>query len=549
VVRDLTERVQRQRELSRALEEALAADKLKSDFVATVSHEIRTPMNGIIGMSELMLRTQLDADQRDLGQTIHDSAITLLRIINDILDFSKLQAGRAELESIEFEITPLVEGVVELVSRSRHRESVSMMTYIAPDVPRLLTGDPGRLRQILMNLVGNAAKFTEIGHIHVSVGLEGELRGGRATLRFVVSDTGIGMTEETKAKLFEPFSQGDASTTRRFGGTGLGLVITKAYVELMGGNISVDSIPEVGTKLSFTASLEVPSIDKPVDQKTLLMGKRVLIVESDAATQRLFERYARDWEMQVAIADGLTVALNSLREAAQRGEPFDFAIVEQSLLDGDGLDLGHQIKHDSSIASTRMMMIVATGEAGLAESARACGFDAIVSKPIVQSHVYDRLVAMLNVRSVAPSLPILQTQPEEQRKLNRSYSVLLVEDNAVNVQVAARQLRYIGCEVTSVDNGKAAVEILERRQFDLVLMDCNMPVMDGYTATRHIRQNEVEQQRRRLPIVAMTANASEADRERCIGAGMDEFISKPVVLDALRSVIERILANEASVEA
>jgi CheY-like chemotaxis protein len=406
-----------------------------------------------------------------------------------------------------------------------------------------LTGDPGRLRQVLLNLVGNAAKFTEAGNIHVAVELD-RRQETSGVLRFSISDTGIGMTPQTKEKLFEPFAQGDASTTRKFGGTGLGLVITKAYVELMGGTISVDSIPEVGTKMTFTAVFEVPNVART--DKALLAKKRILIVENDSAKQRLFENYTRDWDMIVALAKDAAEATESLREAAIRETPFEFAIVGYNLPDGDGLTLGHQIKHEMQIAPVHLMLIASDDEPGLAERARACGFEAFLTNPIVQSHVYDRLVAMQNLgmpaakdAAVAPKMTPVSTGSWKR--------VLLVEDNAINVQVAARQLRYIGCEVTSVDNGKAAVEILERQQFDVVFMDCNMPVMDGFTATRHIRQRELGQQRRRTVIVAMTANAAESDRERCLDAGMDDFVSKPVVIEALKEVLDRIAAPEAPI--
>jgi CheY-like chemotaxis protein len=314
----------------------------------------------------------------------------------------------------------------------------------------------------------------------------------------------------------------------------------------MGGSISVDSIPEVGTKITFTAIFEVPQGVKSVD-KPLLSNKRILIVESDAAKQRLLENYTRDWDLVAVTANDAPLALTCAREAARRGEPFDFAIIGRTLPDNDGLALGHQFKHDTQIASVHLMLIASDDEPGLAERARACGFEAFLMKPIVQSHVYDRLVAMLNVKMPAATESARAPAITPKDASRSSKRVLLVEDNMVNVQVAMRQLRYIGCEVTSVDNGKAAVEILERSQFDAVLMDCNMPVMDGYTAARHIRQNEVERQRKRTPIIAMTANAAESDRERCLGAGMDDFISKPVVIEALKEVLDRMAPAQASV--
>jgi CheY-like chemotaxis protein len=380
--------------------------------------------------------------------------------------------------------------------------------------------------------------------VQVSVDLDA-LQGNRGILRFSISDTGIGMTRQTKEKLFEPFAQGDASTTRRFGGTGLGLVITKAYVELMGGTISVDSIPEVGTKITFTAVFEVPESTSHAD-KTLLANKRILIVESDAAKQRLLENYTRDWDMAVVVASDAAQAIERLREAATGSEPFDFAIIAYELPDSDGLALGHQFKHDTQLASVHLMLIASDDEPGLAERARGCGFEAYLTKPIVQSHVYDRLVAMQNAGMPAAK-EAAHLETVRPVTTGSSKRILLVEDNAINVQVATRQLRYIGCQVTSVDNGKAAVEILEREQFDLVLMDCNMPVMDGYTAARHIRQNEATLGRHRTPIIAMTANAAESDRERCLAVGMDDFVSKPVVIEALQEVLDRIVPAQASV--
>ncbi len=538
VGRDITERREHMRDLRTALEQALQANKLKSEFVATVSHEIRTPLNGIVGMSELLQRTKLDADQSESARTIHESSLALLRIINDILDFSKLESGRAQLEVVEFELEPVVNSVVELIGRAIKRESLTLMTYVAPGVPGSFHGDPGRLRQVLMNLVGNAVKFTESGHILLSVQLGEKLADGRAMLRVSVADTGIGMDEETQNKLFKPFVQGDASTTRRFGGTGLGLSICKAYVELMNGDIHLESAPGEGTTVTFTVMLEVASERRNRSHPGILAGLRLLVVDEDEDTRTMLRRYAEDWEMKVVATSDGSRALEVLQKAARDLEPFDVAIVGSLKGAINELGLGYEIKRDAQIAATRLMMLTFTEVEEPSKGVKAYGFESYLTKPLVQSHVYDRLVTMFAEKNGLEPVPT-QKDTGEIVPLEHSLRVLVAEDNALNRRVAERQLTMLGCQVAMVENGTEVLAILEKEMFDIVLMDCNMPVMDGFEATRAIREVEHAGLRSRNLIVAMTANATQEDRDRCLAAGMDDYISKPILMAPLREVLIR----------
>jgi two-component system sensor histidine kinase/response regulator len=526
-------------ELSRALEEAVSATQLKSKFVATVSHEIRTPMNGIIGLAELLLRTPLEEGQQEGLRTIHDSALALLRIINDILDFSKLEAGRSELQVEDFEMHALVEGVVGLVSRATQRDAVRLMTYIAPAVPQALRGDSGRLRQVLMNVVGNAVKFTEAGHVLVSVGVA-ESEDDRFLLRFTVTDTGPGMSAQAQEHLFQPFAQGDAATNRRFGGTGLGLVICKAYVELMGGTISLESTLNEGTEVMFTALLDRAENAEIVRESGALKGLRLLIIDDDATARALLTSYAADWGMASETAIDAQDALSRLHAASNAGRSFDAAIIDYMLPESNGMELASEIRKIPTFAKLPMVMITAYDLEGGERAAQSSGFEAYMRKPIVQSQVYNRLAAILKPSQV-PTRPQDVAPIVERRRVPRTARVLVAEDNPVNRMVADRQLSLLGCVATLVGDGIEALDAVQRERFDVVFMDCSMPGMDGLTATQKIREYEAEQGRSRIPIVAMTANASEESRDRCLAAGMDDYVSKPVLLDALRAAIDRFV--------
>ena len=508
VARDITERRDTTLELSRALEGAVQSAQLKSSFVATVSHEIRTPMNGIIGMSELLMRCGLVGEAAEYASAIHDSSVMLLRILNDILDFSKLEAGRAELENEEFDIAGVVEAVVELMSRAIRRDDVTLAAHVAPNVPSTLRGDCGRLRQILTNLVGNALKFTESGHVRISVEIAEDLSDDRVLLRCAVADSGIGMSEDVRLRLFQPYSQADASTSRRFGGTGLGLAICKAYVELMGGTITVESEPGKGTTVAFTARLSHDGKQTKSHDSSLVAGLRMLIVSADKTAAAVLERYAADWSIVANTVVSEADAALALDYASTNGAPIDVVITTEALV-------------DNTLARGRILR---------------------VSRPIVQSAVFDALVTLLNATPARSLVSV--PAPETSKPPPLGLHVLVAEDNAVNRRVAEKQLDILGCVAQFVENGEAAVAALEEGTYDIVLMDCNMPVMDGFSATREIRSRERLYNRSRMPIVAMTANASQDDRDQCFEAGMDGYASKPIMIDALRAAITSVLPQQ-----
>ena len=552
-VTELKRSEQRLRQLSAA---AVESARLKSEFLANMSHEIRTPMNGIMGMTELLLETPLGDDQRDYASTVHDSAQALLTILNDILDFSKIEAGKLDLEHIDFEPRVVVESVADLLSPKAAEKHLALMTYIAPDAPSAVRGDPSRLRQILLNLVGNAIKFTTRGDVVVRVTLtEPTEQSGRATVRFTVSDTGIGLSENARQRLFQPFTQADGSTTRQYGGTGLGLSICRRLVELMGGDIAVESAEGQGSSfwfsIPFEAAQTAPSAPAhPVVAPQRLAGRRVLVIDDNRAHRAILQNYFSAWGLRGAEASDAAAGLVKLREAASQGAPFEAAVVDYMMPGMDGMATAHAILADPAIRSTRLILLTAFDEVGLGQQALQAGFSAYLTKPVKQLSLVDALARALD--ALTPEELAARRMRGQPKPATASVAadaskprqrLLLAEDNAVNQKLALLQLERLGYQVDVAGNGRQALTMLSQRRYALVLMDCHMPEMDGYEATVAIRASEAPTGTR-LPIIAMTANALQGDQDRCIAAGMDDYLSKPVTLDGLRKKLDQWMPTE-----
>ncbi|MFQ5748332.1 MAG: response regulator [Planctomycetota bacterium] len=548
----IEEKTRAERAMKAARDSALEASRLKSEFLANMSHEIRTPIHGVMGMAGLLLDTPLYSRQKEYAETIQSSAETLLVLIDDLLDFSKIEAGQMALETADFELHPLLEDVVTLLAGQAQEKGLELALFIAPEVPAWLRGDPTRIRQVLTNLAANAVKFTESGEVLVQASLDA-CRGEKRSLRISVQDTGIGILPEQQGRLFDAFTQGDGSTSRCFGGTGLGLALSRRLVEMMGGRIGVESRPGRGSTFIFTLELEVspkspatPGISAPLRGTspggTRLDSLRVLVVDDNEVSRKILARQLGAWGMESETAGDGFRALEALERARRQGRPFDLALLDRQMPGMDGLELAQRIRKEAGLSELALVLLTPLSAPLSGEEVRKAGTQAQISKPVRPSQLLDSLARILGRAGEEPRPGPSGPAPSHQGR------VLLAEDNPVNQKVALRILEKFGYEVDVAADGNEVLDLLARHVYDLVLMDCQMPHRDGFETTREIRKREEGEREAsgcQLPIVAMTANALPGDRERCLEAGMDDYLSKPFKPEELLQVLERWRASSS----
>ena len=559
-------------ELSLSKDQALEASKFKSEFLANMSHEIRTPMNGILGMTEIILRTKLEDKLRDQVQVIREAGQSLLSVINDILDFSKIEAGKLNLEMADYDPIRLVESVGDLLAEQARNKDISLITYIDPAIPTRLRGDPVRLRQILMNLAGNAIKFSDQGEVIVKVTLADKSINGNGDgngdsnassngsfdpqhpqLLFSVIDQGIGLTDDEKAKLFRPFVQGDGTMTRKYGGTGLGLSISKRLVEIMEGEIGITSAKGVGSTFWF----QVPQANAKEGEEnkiigTILTGAKILIVDDEPHARDTLQNYVSAWGMEADRAASAEEALVKLKAAAMEGMPYQLVMIDLIMPGMSGVDLAKTIFSDIKLRNARLILVTGFDRPGMSEEAMDLGFAAYLTKPVRQGQLFDCLASVISGgrkvdKDAKPSRPS-QAHNGQTTSLNhrRQELILVVDDHPVNQQVALLLLQDLGFEAHVAENGKLALTALNRTPYALVFMDIQMPEMNGFEATQEIRKKELATMQH-LPVIAMTAHAVEGSRESCVAAGMDDYVSKPIDPESLKKILDKWLPDQTEV--